>query len=441
MNTRTTKLLIGILIIFMTLTVVNVVVHLFKNEYVTETAVAISASNSIDFHGVYVRDEQVLNFSGDGVVSYPVNDGGRLSADETAVNIYASEDQININKKIKQIDSEISVLNKIQNPGTQEVAQPAYLASLIEEKYKSIAYYKEIGDLTQLANEKQELLIYLSTMQYVTEEVHNFSDKIASLQTEKDQLENKKVDPIKQIPADRSAYFVSYADGYENILTYDSVQNMTPEELNDITDYSMVSNATDAVGKLIYGYSWKIVGVIDDPRKTFTEGNTIDLYFPSCARTIDGTVESVRKTDKDGQVILTIRCTDMSYDFVQHRAETVEISNKIYEGIRIPRSAIQVIDLDKQTSDTTAAGKEVTTAETTAETSAEESTSDESVTNETTSEPKTIRGVYVKLGEKVVFKKIDVIFEGDDFVVSKAHTTDDYVQLYADIIVEGVDTK
>ena len=179
MNTRTAKLLLAILVLFLMLTVINVVVHIFKNDYVTETAVAVSASNAVSFKGVYIRDEQIIEYKGKGVISYAVDDGGRLSSGETAAYVYNDEKQIRINEKIAEIDAEIAVLNKIQNPGTQEVDQPAYLAGLIENAYKNIIAYKEAGDLEKLRSEKEELVIYLSTMQYVTQEILNFSDKIA----------------------------------------------------------------------------------------------------------------------------------------------------------------------------------------------------------------------------------------------------------------------
>ena len=150
MNTRTAKLLLAILVVFMMLTVINVIVHIFKNDYVTETAVAVSASNTVSFKGVYIRDEQVLQYGRKGVISYAVDDGGRLSAGETAAYVYNDEKQIQINEQIAAIDAEIAILNKIQNPGTQEVDQPTYLAGLIENAYKNIITYKEAGDLEKL---------------------------------------------------------------------------------------------------------------------------------------------------------------------------------------------------------------------------------------------------------------------------------------------------
>ncbi|MBR3023370.1 MAG: hypothetical protein IKH71_02845 [Oscillospiraceae bacterium] len=413
MNTRTAKLLLAILVLFLMLTVINVVVHIFKNDYVTETAVAVSASNAVSFKGVYIRDEQPIEYKGKGVISYAVDDGGRLSAGEIAAYVYNDEKQIRINEKIAEIDAEIAVLNKIQNPGTQEVDQPAYLAGLIENAYKNIIAYKEAGDLEKLRSEKEELVIYLSTMQYVTQEILNFSDKIASLKTERHNLESQQVDPIDAIPVPNSAYFVSYTDGYENILNFSKAETLTASEIKSVTDINGAKKDS-GIGKIINGYTWKIAGVIEDPRDYFKDGKKIKLYFPSSGNTIDAVIEKIRpaETDNQNEKIIIINCTDMSYDFVQHRVETIEIQDEEYKGIRIPREAIIVkeMEIEKRNPETDAI-EMVKTG---------------------------VRGVYIKQGEKVTFKLIDEIFQDEDYIVSRVRPESKYVQLYDDTIVSGV---
>ena len=413
MNTRTAKLLLAILVLFLMLTVINVVVHIFKNDYVTETAVAVSASNAVSFKGVYIRDEQPIEYKGKGVISYAVDDGGRLSAGEIAAYVYNDEKQIRINEKIAEIDAEIAVLNKIQNPGTQEVDQPAYLAGLIENAYKNIIAYKEAGDLEKLRSEKEELVIYLSTMQYVTQEILNFSDKIASLKTERHNLESQQIDPIDAIPVPNSAYFVSYTDGYENILNFRKAETLTASEIKSVTDINGAKKDS-GIGKIINGYTWKIAGVIEDPRDYFKDGKKIKLYFPSSGNTIDAVIEKIRpaETDNQNEKIIIINCTDMSYDFVQHRVETIEIQDEEYKGIRIPREAIIVkeMEIEKRNPETDAI-EMVKTG---------------------------VRGVYIKQGEKVTFKLIDEIFQDEDYIVSRVRPESKYVQLYDDTIVSGV---
>ena len=412
MNTRTAKLLLSILVVFMTLTIINVIVHIFKNDYVTETAVAISASNSVSFRGVYIRDEETIEYSRGGVISYAVDDGGRLSSGEIAAYVYDDENQIRINERIAEIDSEIAVLKKIQNPGTQEVAQPAYLAGLIENAYRNIIYSKESGDLDKVRTEKQELIIYLSTMQYVTQKVYNFSDKIASLETEKHSLESRQVDPTDTITVPHSSYFVSYTDGYEEILDFKKAETITASEIRSVSDSNPEKINAASIGKVINGYSWKIVGVIEDSKDFFKEGNSIKLYFPSSDTSIDAEIEKIRDGDTENEKIIIIKCTDMSYDFVQHRVETIEIQDDEYKGIRIPREAVYVKEEEQEV------------------------VNPETGTSETVKV--SIPGVYIKQGENVIFKKIDSVFQGEDYVVSKVRTEKEYVQLYDDTIVSGL---
>lgn len=48
------------------------------------------------------------------------------------------------------------------------------------------------------------------------------------------------------------------------------------------------------------------------------------------------------------------------------------------------------------------------------------------------------KGVYVILGNETTFKKIDVIYEGSDYVVSKYTADEDYLLLYDQILLEAV---
>ena len=98
---------------------------------------------------------------------------------------------------------------------------------------------------------------------------------------------------------------------------------------------------------------------------------------------------------------------------VQHRCELVELIKGEYSGLKVPREAIRFVDLDEELYD-------------------EKGNKSEGIVN--------TKGVYILKGEQVDFKKIDVIYEGSDYVLSAEHTGDsDYLSLYDDIIIEGVD--
>lgn len=76
------------------------------------------------------------------------------------------------------------------------------------------------------------------------------------------QLSQQSVQPTEVIYCDRPAYFASYCDGFEEVLTTDSINQLTIEQLNSVTDTKSTDNTI--VGKLIDGYSWYLAGIIDN---------------------------------------------------------------------------------------------------------------------------------------------------------------------------------
>lgn len=408
MNSDTSRVLILILILFLLTTVINVAYHGISNKYETETAVAYATSNKATFNGVYIRDEEVLTFKGNGVVSYAVPDGGKLGKNSVVAYIYSDEDDIDIKQDISKLQSELSILTKIENPGTTEVTQPSNLSSLIQEKYLSIAYNKEMGNIEKVSSAKDELLVQLSTMQIITDPNSSFESRINEINAEITNLEKQLSDPIDTITVDNTAYFVSYVDGYEGQLSTSMMYDLTVDDLNQIEDEAEDLDTTNVIGKLIDDYKWYMVGVIDNSNGTFSVDDVVTLSLESSSVTIKGVIKEIKDTEDPQQSIVYVLCNDMTKDVVQHRVETVEMSVKNYEGIKVPKSALRFVDIEEEDED----GNPVTV---------------------------TYEGVYIKVGEQIRFRKIDVVYRSDDYVISEPNTDNDYLALYDDIVLEGVE--
>ena len=108
-------------------------------------------------------------------------------------------------------------------------------------------------------------------------------------------------------------------------------------------------------------------------------------------------IESLEPTDNPSEWVLILRCDEMTYDLVQKRVERVEMTLNDFEGIRVPREALRF-----------------------------------NKNNE--------KGCYVLWGQRVLFKKVDTIFEDNDYILSRITSDESYVCVYDDIIIEGVDT-
>lgn len=412
MKSVTSKILSTLLLICVTASLFSVFYHMFKSDYVTETAIYSRENDSISFKGVYVRNEEVKSYDGGGVVYYAVPDGGKLGKGSVIAEVYADESQIDIKQQMADLDNKMELMNKIQNPGTIEAAQPANLSSLISEKYMNIINAREKGNFENISGMTDELIVLLSTYQLVTDESVSFAKCVNDIKAQISALKSSEMVPLDSIVSDRSAYFVSYADGYEESLTMDKLSSITPEVINNVKDDNIISD-NKIIGKLISGYEWYVVGVIDNSKAEFSIDEDVTLKFQSTSEVVDGVVFDIRDTQNSGQNIIVVKCDEITYELVQHRTERVEMIKDEYEGIKVPRKAIRFKDVE--------------------DTSVDEETEKE------TTHTENCKGVYVKLGEQINFKKLDVVYEGDNFVLSSLNAGNGYLSLYDDIVVEGVD--
>ena len=419
MNELTTRILKILVLVFAVVLASTIFYHLLFQNYQTENAAYYQVQDTSAFEGVYVRNETVQRYSGTGALRYCVNDGAKLGVGSTIAEVYADEEQIDLRRRIAEKQNELAMLNKIENPGTREHAQPANLSSLIREQYRSLITSREHGDFASVLANRQDLTVYMSTYEKITNPSVDYNSRIVALEDEIGRLNVQKREPEFVIRADRSAYFISYVDGYEELLRTDNVRQLTAEQIADVKDEGTGNADPLAIGKLVDGYSWYIVGVFDNTKLRLSEDNIATVRLESLNRTLHVKVQSLLSAGDITKTQAVLRCDQFTYDIVQHRTERVEILRNNIEGIRVPRSAIRFKTLDepvlneKDEPVLDAEGNPVT-------------------------QPVDTMGVYVLVGESTEFRKLDIIYEDEDFYLSRLNAGSGYVSLYDDIIVKGV---
>ena len=409
MNSEMLSAILVLVAIFIIITVANFVIRQFNQNYITETALLSQGSSSEQVQGVFIRDEQVLTYSGDGVISYEVPDGGKLGIGTVIANVYSSEHQIEIKQRIEALQNQLNLLERISNPGTTKTAQPSNIAELFTENYKDFLYHREQNNFSDLQEEREEMLVLLSTYQLITGKDSSYQEQMDAIQAEIAALEQSQEQPLDVITADTAAYFVSYADGYESLLKLEDINTLTAEQLAEVEDKT--DRDHKAIGKLIDSYQWILAAVVDNSEKKYKQGQSLTLKFSSTSETVTGVITFVNGSDQ--QTILGISCEAMTYDLVQHRTETVELILDEYQGIRVPRSAIHFKNITEEIKD-------------------EETGKFKQVTTE-------YRGVYVLDGEQPEFRKLHVVYEGADYVISAQEPDGSYLALYDSIITKGID--
>ena len=414
MNEITTRILKFLLLVFAVVLASSIFYHLFFTNYETGNAIYHEGSDGSSFQGVYVRRETVKSYSGTGAVRYCVDDGAKLGVGSVIAEVYSNTEQIDLRRRIAEKEDEIAMLGKIENPGTSENAQPANLASLIDEQYKAMIRLRERQDYTAMSSAKQNMTVLMSTYEKVTDSGIDFNDRIVALEDEVARLNAQLSAPEETITAPESAYFVSFVDGYESILTPDTMQNLTPEQLSSVSDdgtFADPSGGEQVIGKLIEDYAWYIVGVFDNRKLRLSVNDSATVRLESVPQNLRVRVVALHSTGDIAKTQGIFCCDQLTHETVQHRTERVEIVRDTVAGIRVPKSAIRFKTITEETKDEE--GNVITT------------TTD-------------YKGVYVLVGETPEFRKIDVVFEDDNYYLSRLNAGSGYIALYDDIIVKGV---
>lgn len=403
-------------------TIGTIFYHFVDTSYETETAIRATADESKIFEGVYVRDEIVLTYSGTGTVSYQVPDGGKVAVGDVIAEIYPDEASIEQKQQIAALQDKLDVLERISNTGTLAEAQPADLSRQISQYYKEIVQNRDRSDISAMASAEQKFVEAYSTYQIVVSQGEvSFSQQISDLSTQIQSLESAQTQSVGTVTSENSSYFVSYTDGLESSLTAEKLSDITPEQIRKITQEEKNSDDTKTaknngvIGKSIAQYGWYMVGIIDNKEQKYKVGDTVTLKLLTSSATASATVQELRSTDEDGEVMVVLYCDTMTSDFVQNRTENVEMILGEYEGIKVPRDAIRFKDV-------------------------EETVVDEE-TGEETTQVVNSRGVYVQDGEKIEFRRLKVVYEGKDYVLSDMNAGDGYLMLYDSVIVEGIDAN
>ncbi|OUP14377.1 HlyD family efflux transporter periplasmic adaptor subunit [Anaeromassilibacillus sp. An200] len=389
----------------------------------TEVAVYVQADDPgtaeiVQATGTAVRKESVIQQQTNGVITYVVEDGGKVSKGGTVAELYATEQDAAAQKQIETLNLQISQLQKLSSPGSTYAVDQDSLTKQISQKLIALLQTSASGEYDSLDEPREDLLYVLNERQIVTNKVANFNDRIASLTQQRDALTaNRQV--LGTITAPSAGTFISEVDGYESVFDYSSILTITPEQYQEKLQ-TQVSPPADAVGKICREFKWYFVCVVsaEDAMK-FIEGNAVSLSFPfATSGSVTAVVRAVNQESIESQAAVVLECSTMNEELARLRTETCAVSVTEYSGIRVSQKAVHFAEVTRTV---------------------------ENEDGEETTETREVKGVYVMHGSEIVFRQIVPLYSTSTYVICDPNPdpeelmTSETVQLYDEIVVEGTD--
>lgn len=402
-------------------------VRIFRPTYEYETAILYTMADSIEAEGLVLFDETPV--AGTGELGYLVADGERVSAGTPVAEIYTDASQAGIRTRLQSIESQISLLQKSQNTSASQVE------TLLSQR--STALYDLLDgldrmDLGSTAQNKENYLTAQNKMQITTGVVHDFNARIAELQAEQETLAAQLGSP-EQISAPVGGYFINSQNAALLTVSEQEVLEMPAAEFSALLEQGAQQQADGLAGKIVASYQWYFCGVCTPQQaERFSGVSKVSICFPGRAETVlPAEVVSVQTDPDAGIAKFTLKCEYIGADVLRLGQETAQIIFKSYTGIRISTAAVHMIKEDP------AASSASQSAESGAASSGQNE-SDEVVING----EHYVRGVYVKYGNIAKFRRIERLYENDEYILVEVNGkvgTANEVRMYDEIIVNGPD--
>ncbi len=386
---------IALSVLLLILAAVYIIVQLYAilgRTYRTETAIAYTMEDTLELPGIAMFDS--AGVPGSGNLGYLVEDGERVTEGTVLAEVYTDPAQGARREELDRFDRQIDLLTKSENSVGSDLT---LLTTQTQNALYDLLDQLDTAAYTGMRDAIDEFLLAQNRLQVSTGQSGGFDATIAALQAERDAAA-AALQGLTEITADRNGYFISTAAAQPLALSEEELKNDTPAALNARLQQPLETTGADWAGRIVTGFSWRFYGVCTLAQADRFDGVTrVQIRVPGKQdEALDATVVEVLPDEESGLAKVTLECNTINANVLHFAQEEAEIVLATYEGIRVNKEALHIVDGE--------------------------------------------RGVYVKYGSLQRFRRIEIEFEDESYLLLPADGAvgeASEVRLYDEIIVEG----
>ena len=382
----------------------------FSDPFTTTYAYEYVSNDAVEAEGILVRQERVFQEQV-GIVDVTRGEGEKVGKGQTVALVHKDSKAVETQAELDQLELEISLLDFALGQGDASIST-AHLDESILQSIVGLRAAAAVSDYSDLEDQVRALKSQVLKREYTYDE----NLDIGQLQQQRSELVNQYKDLKSQvsgatsrITAPEPGTFSALVDGYEGLLTPETIRTITPGQLEELRKRKM--DASAAPGKLVTSEKWYFAATLSaENAQRLSVGKTVLVGFSGdFSQDISMLVELVSEPE-DGRCVVVLSSDSYLRETLLLRQQSVEIIYKRSTGLRVPKTCLRMIT-------------KTTTDKETGETVKEE-----------------ILGLYALVGGQAEFKKVKIHGEGSDYYVVTPDSEDSRALRAGDeIIVRATD--
>ena len=219
----------------------------FSDPLTTTLAYTYQVEESVSLSGYVVRQEQVLEDDGGGLLRLRREEGERVSRGGAVASVYADQSSLDRQAEISTLESRVEQLQYAQDAaGSSEVSM-----KLDAQILQNILEYRQCLTADRMAKAEtygSQLRALVLKRDYTYSENEDLSGQIEALQAQIKELKTQAAGSVRTVTAPVSGLYSAVVDGYEAVLTPERLMEMTVAEFERVQPGKTDANA---IGRLI----------------------------------------------------------------------------------------------------------------------------------------------------------------------------------------------
>lgn len=269
---------------------------------------------NISTTALIVRQEELVNATSSGYVSYYVRDGEKIGKNKT---VYTIDETGSIYEKIKDADSDAFELT---NDGLNEIRTRI-------SNFENYFNYASFSDVYNFHYDIENAVLEL-TNEAMIEQLTSLDDSSTDIST------------YKKVTTTDSGIITYYKDGYENF----DIHNFKASDINK-SNYKKATlktgeiiNSGDPVYKLITSENWYLIAELSDKQvKELSDQDTITVNIHNSSKNITCNFELTKQDNKN---FIIISLNQQMVNYINDRFIDIVIIQDQNNGLKIPNTSI-----------------------------------------------------------------------------------------------------
>ncbi len=269
---------------------------------------------NISTTALIVRQEELVNATSSGYVSYYVRDGEKIGKNKT---VYTIDETGSIYEKIKDADSDAFELT---NDGLNEIRTRI-------SNFENYFNYASFSDVYNFHYDIENAVLEL-TNEAMIEQLTSLDDSSTDIST------------YKKVTTTDSGIITYYKDGYENF----DIHNFKASDINK-SNYKKATlktgeiiNSGDPVYKLITSENWYLIAELSDKQvKELSDQDTVTVNIHNSSKNITCNFELTKQDNKN---FIIISLNQQMVNYINDRFIDIVIIQDQNNGLKIPNTSI-----------------------------------------------------------------------------------------------------